>query len=59
MTGDAASVQEVTDLAVGGMTCAACVKRVEKKLAKLDGAAVKLNPAAVGGQVVLDIGSGS
>ena len=34
-----------TDLAVGGMTCAACVNRVEKKLAKLDGVTATVNLA--------------
>ncbi|GAA3493975.1 hypothetical protein GCM10019016_010740 [Streptomyces prasinosporus] len=45
MAGEPASVVEVTDLAVGGMTCAACVKRVEKKLAKLDGVTASVNLA--------------
>ncbi|MFF0187525.1 heavy metal translocating P-type ATPase [Streptomyces sp. NPDC005244] len=35
----------VTDLTVGGMTCAACVRRVEKKLAKLDGVTATVNLA--------------
>lgn len=34
-----------TDLTVGGMTCAACVNRVEKKLAKLDGVTATVNLA--------------
>ncbi|WP_354644032.1 heavy metal translocating P-type ATPase [Kitasatospora camelliae] len=34
-----------TDLAVGGMTCAACVARVEKKLAKLPGVSAGVNLA--------------
>ncbi|MEV6949275.1 heavy metal translocating P-type ATPase [Streptomyces sp. NPDC051172] len=34
-----------TDLTVGGMTCAACVKRVEKKLGKLDGVTAVVNLA--------------
>ncbi|WP_327065125.1 heavy metal translocating P-type ATPase [Kitasatospora sp. NBC_01302] len=34
-----------TDLAVGGMTCAACVSRVEKKLARLDGVSAGVNLA--------------
>ncbi|MFE0420489.1 heavy metal translocating P-type ATPase [Streptomyces tendae] len=34
-----------TDLAVGGMTCAACVRRVEKKLAKLEGVSATVNLA--------------
>ncbi|EYT82091.1 carbonate dehydratase [Streptomyces sp. Tu 6176] len=35
----------VTDIAVGGMTCAACVRRVEKKLAGLDGVVASVNLA--------------
>ncbi len=27
----------IVDMAVGGMTCASCVRRVERKLGKLDG----------------------
>jgi Cu+-exporting ATPase len=34
-----------TDLIVGGMTCAACVTRVEKKLGKLDGVTATVNLA--------------
>ncbi|WP_421107503.1 heavy metal translocating P-type ATPase [Streptomyces sp. NEAU-S77] len=34
-----------TDLTIGGMTCAACVRRVEKKLAKLDGVSAVVNLA--------------
>ncbi|WP_329433063.1 heavy metal translocating P-type ATPase [Streptomyces anthocyanicus] len=45
MAGEPTSVQEVTDLAVGGMTCAACVTRVERKLAKLDGVSASVNLA--------------
>ncbi len=33
----------VIDLAVGGMTCASCVARVEKKLAKLPGVSATVN----------------
>ncbi|MFF9117582.1 heavy metal translocating P-type ATPase [Streptomyces massasporeus] len=35
----------VTDITVGGMTCAACVRRVEKKLGKLDGVTATVNLA--------------
>ncbi|EHN74725.1 copper-exporting ATPase, partial [Streptomyces coelicoflavus ZG0656] len=34
-----------TDLTVGGMTCAACVNRVEKKLGKLAGVTASVNLA--------------
>ncbi|MFF5536439.1 heavy metal translocating P-type ATPase [Streptomyces cinerochromogenes] len=34
-----------TDLAVGGMTCAACVRRVERKLGRLDGVTASVNLA--------------
>ncbi|QUI30121.1 cadmium-translocating P-type ATPase [Streptomyces alfalfae] len=41
----AAAVLAVTDLTVGGMTCAACVRRVEKRLARLDGVSAAVNLA--------------
>ncbi|MFI5975444.1 heavy metal translocating P-type ATPase [Streptomyces sp. NPDC051452] len=34
-----------TDLTVGGMTCAACVRRVERKLGKLEGVTATVNLA--------------
>ncbi|WP_147915669.1 heavy metal translocating P-type ATPase [Ruania zhangjianzhongii] len=37
--------QQRIDLAVGGMTCASCAARVEKKLNKLDGAVATVNYA--------------
>ncbi|MFI8489209.1 heavy metal translocating P-type ATPase [Streptomyces rubrogriseus] len=40
-----ASLVVTTDITVGGMTCAACVRRVEKKLAKLDGVTATVNLA--------------
>ncbi|MFJ4966497.1 heavy metal translocating P-type ATPase [Streptomyces sp. NPDC088729] len=45
MTADAATAAVVTDIAVGGMTCAACVRRVERKLGKLEGVAAEVNLA--------------
>lgn len=45
MASDAASTAVVTDIAVGGMTCAACVRRVERKLGKLDGVTAEVNLA--------------
>ncbi|MDI9888910.1 heavy metal translocating P-type ATPase [Streptomyces sp. HNM0645] len=35
----------ITDLTVGGMTCAACVRRVEKRLGRLDGVTATVNLA--------------
>lgn len=43
--GGAATGLVVTDLTVGGMTCAACVRRVEKRLARLAGVTVTVNLA--------------
>ncbi|MGW7817695.1 heavy metal translocating P-type ATPase [Streptomyces puniciscabiei] len=46
MGGEPVTVDLVTtDLTVGGMTCAACVRRVEKKLGKLDGVTATVNLA--------------
>ncbi|MFF3457218.1 heavy metal translocating P-type ATPase [Streptomyces sp. NPDC002730] len=45
MTVEPASSLVTTDLIVGGMTCAACVNRVEKRLAKLDGVTATVNLA--------------
>ncbi|MEU9164552.1 heavy metal translocating P-type ATPase [Streptomyces sp. NPDC048424] len=46
MTADTAGgTLTTTDLIVGGMTCAACVNRVEKRLARLDGVSATANLA--------------
>lgn len=47
MTTEAATTQvaERVELAVGGMTCAACATRIEKKLNKLDGVMATVNYA--------------
>ncbi|WP_327327534.1 heavy metal translocating P-type ATPase [Streptomyces sp. NBC_01210] len=45
MTVEPASALVTTDLIVGGMTCAACVNRVEKRLAKLEGVTATVNLA--------------
>ncbi|MEU6497260.1 heavy metal translocating P-type ATPase [Streptomyces sp. NPDC046984] len=45
MAAEPVALEVVTDLTVGGMTCAACVKRVEKKLGKLDGVTATVNLA--------------
>lgn len=42
------------DLAVGGMTCASCVARVEKKLNKLDGVRAVVNLATERAHIELD-----
>src|SRR4051812_20435147 len=36
-------MSEVVELSIGGMTCAACANRVERKLNKLDGVAATVN----------------
>ncbi|MEU6995381.1 heavy metal translocating P-type ATPase [Streptomyces sp. NPDC046465] len=45
MATGAADAVVLTDVAVGGMTCAACVKRVEKRLGRLDGVSATVNLA--------------
>ncbi|MGD1224110.1 heavy metal translocating P-type ATPase [Streptomyces krungchingensis] len=45
MGAETASAQVTTDLTVGGMTCAACVRRVEKRLGRLDGVSATVNLA--------------
>ncbi|MFD4787078.1 heavy metal translocating P-type ATPase [Streptomyces sp. NPDC058459] len=45
MTSGTMPALTVTDISVGGMTCAACVRRVEKKLSKLDGVVASVNLA--------------
>ncbi|MFE1797936.1 heavy metal translocating P-type ATPase [Streptomyces sp. NPDC059517] len=49
-----------TDLTVGGMTCAACVNRVEKKLGRLEGVTATVNLATGTARVThpADIGPG-
>ncbi|WP_342743057.1 heavy metal translocating P-type ATPase [Pseudonocardia ammonioxydans] len=45
------------DLAVGGMTCAACVGRVERKLGKLDGVTATVNLATERARVLTPAGT--
>ncbi|GHF77110.1 heavy metal translocating P-type ATPase [Streptomyces sp. NRRL_ISP-5395] len=45
MAAEATPTVVVTDIAVAGMTCAACVRRVERKLGKLEGVAAEVNLA--------------
>ncbi len=42
------------DLLVGGMTCASCVARVEKKLNRLDGVSASVNLATASAHVEYD-----
>lgn len=43
--GASAASSVTTDLLVGGMTCAACVARVEKRLSRIDGVSATVNLA--------------
>ncbi|MFF3686599.1 heavy metal translocating P-type ATPase [Streptomyces sp. NPDC002187] len=45
MRAEPAGALATTDLIVGGMTCAACVNRVEKRLARLEGVSATVNLA--------------
>lgn len=45
MAGEPTASVTVTDLTVGGMTCSACVRRVEKKLAEPEGVTATVNLA--------------
>ncbi|WP_412078908.1 heavy metal translocating P-type ATPase [Streptomyces xanthophaeus] len=45
MTADTTASSVSTDLIVGGMTCAACVNRVEKRLGRIDGVSATVNLA--------------
>ncbi|MFI0913148.1 heavy metal translocating P-type ATPase [Streptomyces abikoensis] len=42
---DITAVPVVTELIIGGMTCAACVARIEKKLGRLEGVSATVNLA--------------
>ena len=44
-THEATDAPHELDLAIGGMTCASCSSRVERKLNKLDGVAATVNLA--------------
>lgn len=45
MTAERTDTLASTDLVVGGMTCAACVNRVEKRLARIEGVSATVNLA--------------
>src|SRR5690606_4295493 len=44
------------DLAIGGMTCAACANRIERKLNKLDGVSASVNYATEKARVTGPVG---
>ena len=48
------SSEHTIDLAIGGMTCASCAARIEKKLNRLDGVAATVNYATEKAHVVFD-----
>ena len=47
------------DLAIGGMTCASCAARVERKLGKLDGVSATVNYATERARVTAPSGTGT
>ncbi|HET9093789.1 MAG TPA: heavy metal translocating P-type ATPase [Solirubrobacteraceae bacterium] len=53
-TAEPAAGQERIELAIGGMTCASCAARIEKKLNKLDGVAATVNFASEHAAVAFD-----
>src|SRR5210317_701909 len=56
---DSLSPEHTVELAIGGMTCAACAARIERRLSKLDGVEASVNYATerawVTGSQVLDL----
>lgn len=40
---DSSAVQDRVELSIGGMTCASCAARIEKKLNKMDGVEATVN----------------
>ena len=50
----AAAEQRRTDLAIGGMTCASCAARVEKRLNRLDGVEASVNFATEQASITFD-----
>lgn len=55
MTADANTVNNV-ELEIGGMTCASCAARIEKKLNRLDGVTAQVNYATEKAAVTLPLG---
>ena len=54
MTQTQAAHTRTVDLLVGGMTCASCVGRVEKKLNRLEGVEASVNLATASARVAYD-----
>ncbi|CAN5529245.1 heavy metal translocating P-type ATPase [soil metagenome] len=57
MVSTSSTNREHVDLLVGGMTCASCVGRVEKKLNRLDGVSATVNLATASASVELRAGT--
>ena len=53
-TREQAETREHVELAIGGMTCASCATRIEKRLNKLDGVAATVNFASEHAAVAFD-----
>ncbi|MFY7064486.1 heavy metal translocating P-type ATPase [Nocardiopsis changdeensis] len=53
-TGDVRESGERIELAIGGMTCASCASRIEKRLNRLDGVTATVNYATETARVVFD-----
>ena len=54
VTGDSpAAAVRGTELAIGGMTCASCAARIERKLNKLDGVTATVNFATESARVAV------
>ena len=50
--------QQAVDLQIGGMTCASCAARIEKKLNRMPGVQASVNYATEKAHVVLPEGTG-
>jgi Cu+-exporting ATPase len=53
-TGVSAPIEHSIEMAIGGMTCASCANRIEKKLNKLDGVTATVNYATEKARVSYD-----
>src|SRR6476659_1779953 len=50
--------EQSVDLQIGGMTCASCAARIEKKLNRMPGVRASVNYATEKAHVVLPVGTG-